>query len=160
MAGDDSHVGDGTGQKTYDTVGADLPEGVQAEIPERFQEQNLVMAEDPMDATVQNTSQEQVPLVDEAEGEVYVVTLEEISWNQVNQALSDALVPSTSGEGKLDFGAYYRQVAKAKIVATEPEVPEEQLATWLTGVKEGIGKQLQQHLPDPVDDIEEQDAKN
>lgn len=160
MGSDDPRVGGGTGQKTYDTVSPDLPDGVQEEIPERFREQNLVMAEDPMDATVKNSSEKQVPLVDEAEGEVYVVTLEDITWNQVNQALSDALVPSTSGDGKLDFGAYYRQVAKAKIVATEPEVPEEQLATWLTGVKEGIGKQLQQHLPDPVDDIEEQDAKN
>jgi hypothetical protein len=78
----------------------------------------------------------------------------------VNQALTEALVPSASGEGKLDFGAYYREVARSKIVETEPEVPEEQLATWLTGVKEGIGKQLQQHLPDPVDNISEQEAKN
>jgi hypothetical protein len=151
---------DDEARQIHSTVGADLPDDVRGELPERFKDAELVMAEDPMNATVENANQKEVPLVDEAEGEVYVVTLQEITWNQVNQALTDALVPSTSGDGKLDFGTYYRQVAKAKIVDTEPGVPEEQLAQWLTGVKEGLGKQLQQHLPDPVDDIEEQEAKN
>ncbi len=118
------------------------------------------MAEDWMDATVQNSSTEQVTLVDEREGDVYVLEMQDITWQQVNQALTDALVPSTSGEGKLDFGAFYRSVAENKIESVQPEVPEEQMATWLTGLNERLGKQLQQHLPDPVDNIDEQREGN
>lgn len=155
------------GQELHDTTGADpasgggLPPAVRNNLPERFQERDdLEMAEDWMDATVQNSSTEQVTLVDEREGDVYVLEMQDITWQQVNQALTDALVPSTSGEGKLDFGAFYRSVAENKIVSVQPEVPEEQMATWLTGLNERLGKQLQQHLPDPVDNIDEQREGN
>ncbi len=148
----------------HDTVGADLPDSVLENLPERFQEQaeqgELGMAEDWMDATVQNSSTETVTLVDEQAGDVYVLEMQDITWQQVNQALTDALVPSASGEGKLDFGAFYRSVAEDKIVSVQPEVPEEQMATWLTGLNERLGKQLQQHLPDPVDNIDEQREGN
>lgn len=146
----------------HDTVGGDLPPAVRENLPERYEGEDLSLAEDAMSATVQDQGgrTEQVTLVDEKQGDVYLLTLRDITWHQVNQALTDALVPSTSGDGKLDFGAYYRSVAESKIVSVEPEVPEERLTTWLTGLNERLGKQLQQHLPDPVDNIEEQEAKN
>lgn len=148
----------------HDTVGAGLPGDVAQHLPDRFQEQaeagELSLAEDWMDATVQNSSTETVTLVDEQEGDVYVLELKDITWQRVNQALTDALVPSASGEGKLDFGAFYRSVAEAKIESVQPEVPEEQMATWLTGLNERLGSKLQQHLPDPVDNIDEQREGN
>ena len=168
MASDDNGSERGTGQELHDTTGADVPQGeglppaIAQHLPEKYQgqAQSLSLADDYMDATVQNASTETVTLVDEQEGSVYVVELKDISWNQVNSALTDALIPSASGDGKLDFGAYYRSVAESKIVEVQPEVPEEQIATWLTGLNERLGKQLQQHLPDPVDDISEQEVKN
>ena len=168
MAGENDQASDGgTGQQMHDTVGAGvpgLPDDVADKLPERFQEQaeqgDLSLAEDWMDATVQNSSTETVTLVDEQEGDVYVLEMKDITWQRVNQALTDALVPSASGEGKLDFGAFYRSVAEAKIESVQPEVPEEQMATWLTGLNERLGKQLQQHLPDPVDNIDEQREGN
>ncbi|AGM11811.1 tail assembly chaperone [Haloarcula californiae tailed virus 2] len=140
-----------------------LPPAVRDALPERYQDQadDFSVASDHMDATVQNSSTETVTLVDDREGEVYVLEMADITWQQVNSALTDALVPEAGGQGgKLDFGAYYRQVAEAKIQSVQPEVPEEQMATWLTGLNERLGSQLQQHLPDPVDDIQEQEAKN
>jgi len=146
----------------HDTVGENLPPAVRENLPERYEGEDLSLADDAMSATVQyqDGQTEQVTLVDEKQGDVYLLTLRDITWHQVNQALTDALVPSTSGDGKLDFGAYYRSVAESKIAEVDPEVPEEQLTTWLTGLNERLGKQLQQHLPDPIDDIEEQEAKN
>lgn len=162
MAGENDGSERDTGQQMHDTVGGDLPPAVRENLPERYAGEDLSLADDAMSATVQDHGgrTEQVTLVDEKQGDVYLLTLRDITWHQVNQALTDALVPSTSGDGKLDFGAYYRSVAESKITAVEPEVPEEQLTTWLTGLNERLGKQLQQHLPDPVDNIEEQEAKN
>lgn len=159
------------GQELHDTTGAaapsedTLPPAILNNLPERFQEQaqqgELEMAEDWMQGTVQNSDTEQVTLVDEQDGSVYVLEMQDITWQQTNQALTDALVPDASGQGgKLDFGAFYRSVAEDKIVGVQPEVPEEQMATWLTGLNERLGKQLQQHLPDPVDNIDEQREGN
>mgnify|MGYP006274690037 CR=1 FL=1 len=169
MASDNEGDG-GTGQGLHDTTqanvpdpdgGSGLPPAIANHLPEKYQDRDdLNLAEDWMDATVQGNDTETVTLVDEKEGDVFVVELADITWQQVNSALTDALVPSASGEGKLDFGAYYREVAEAKIESVQPEVPEEQMTTWLTGLNERLGKQLQQHLPDPVDDIEEQTEKN
>lgn len=149
-------------QTTGGAVANDLPDIVADELPEKYQsEDGLEMADDWMDATVKGSDDTQtVPLVDEQTGRVFVVELTDITWHQVNRALTDALVTSGSGGGKLDFGAYYRAVAEAKIESVEPEVPEEQLTQWLTGLNERLGKQLQNHLPDPIDDIEEDEAKN
>lgn len=156
--GDQNEQHGGTGH-----TNTGLPPAVRDALPERYQDRadDFSLAEDHMDATVQNASTETVTLVDEKEGEVYVLEMTDITWQQVNSALTDALVPEAGGQGgKLDFGAYYRQVAEAKIESVQPEVPGEQLATWLTGLNERLGSQLQQHLPDPVDDIQEQEAKN
>lgn len=161
-------AGDNPGQELHDTVGAappdedGLPPEVAEQVPEHIREEmeGLTLADDWMDATVQNSSTETVTLVDRQEGEVYVLELADITWSRVNQALTDALVPSASGDGKLDFGAYYRSVAEAKIQSVQPEVPEEQMATWLTGLNERLGKQLEQHLPDPVDEMSEDREKN
>lgn len=159
MANDNDASDASTGQ-LHDTTQGGLPDAIAQHLPEKYQDQDLRLAEDHMNATVQNAHTETVTLVDEVEGEVYVLELKDISWNQVNGALTEALIPSASGDGKLDFGAYYREVAKAKIESVQPEVPSGQLTTWLTGLNERLGKQLQQHLPDPVDTIEEQEAKN
>lgn len=178
MADGDQNTDGGTGQELHDTTGAGVPEGgppqqaqggggsglppaIANHLPEKYQQRDdLQMAEDWMDATVQGSDTETVTLVDEKEGDVFVLELADITWKQVNDALTDALVPSATGEGKLDFAAYYREVAEAKIESVQPQVPEEQMATWLTGLNERLGKQLQQHLPDPVDEIEEQHEKN
>jgi len=158
MGDQNEQHGGGTGHSN-----TGLPPAVRDALPERYQDQadDFSVASDHMDATVQNSSTETVTLVDDREGEVYVLEMADITWQQVNSALTEALVPEAGGQGgKLDFGAYYRDVAEAKIESVQPEVPEEQMATWLTGLNERLGSQLQQHLPDPVDDIQEQEAKN
>lgn len=155
------------GQELHDTTGAapadssGLPPAVANNLPERFQDADLEMAEDWMDGTVQNSDTETVTLVDDRAGHVFVVEMQDITWQQINQALTQALVPGEGGSGgTLDFGAFYRSVAEDKIVDVQPEVPEEQMATWLTGLNERLGKQLEQHLPDPVDDIDEEREGN
>lgn len=163
MASDNDGQARGTGDELHDTTQGGLPPAVQQHLPEKYQDQadDLALADNWMDGTVENSSgTETVTLVDEKEGRVFVVELADITWHQVNGALTEALIPSASGDGKLDFGAYYREVAAAKIESVQPEVPEEQVTTWLTGLNERLGKQLQQHLPDPVDNIEEQTEKN
>lgn len=168
MADQNERSDGGTGRELHDTTGASppessgLPPAIRNHLPEKYQEQadEFSVAEDAMDATVQDAATETVTLVDEREGDVYVLELKDITWQEVNSALTDALVPSPSGEGKLDFAAYYREVAAAKIESVQPEVPDEQLTTWLTGLNEHLGSQLQQHLPDPVDNIQEQEVKN
>lgn len=168
MASDNERGEQGTGQELHDTTQASVPEGdgglppaIAQHLPEKYQQRDdLALAEDFMDGTVQGNSTETVTLVDEKEGQVFVVELADITWQQVNSALTDALVPSTSGDGKLDFAAYYRDVATSKIESVQPEVPEDQMQTWLAGLNERLGKQLQQHLPDPVDDIEDAEEKN
>lgn len=166
----DSTDGRGSaGNELHDTVQTEPPEPDEPELPpealealpDRYDGQDLSLADNHMDATVQSTSTETVTLVDEREGDVYVVELQDIAWPKVNSALSDALKPEPGGGGgTLDFGQYYRDVAAQKIVSVQPEVPEDQLTQWLTGLNERLGKQLQNHLPDPIEDIDDEEAKN
>lgn len=163
MAGGNQREGE---QGLHDTVGASpdggstdsgLPPAVQEQLPEQYQGYEL--ADDANSATVNTSETYYETLVDERTEQLYVLEMRDITWQQTNQALSDNL-KKEGNQGKLDFGGYYRDIAAQKIVSVQPEVPEENLVQWLTGLNERLGKQLEQHLPDPVADIEEDEEKN
>lgn len=142
-----------------DPTGGDsgLPPAVANGLPDEYQDYSL--ADDASNATVSSSDTYQETLVDERAEEIYVLEMCDITWQQTNQALSNNL-KQEGNTGKLDFGGYYRDVAAKKIVSVQPEVPEESLVQWLTGLNERLGKQLEQHLPDPVADIEDDTEKN
>jgi hypothetical protein len=135
-----------------------LPEAVRDKLPSHLRDADLQMADDAMSATVQDSDTETVPLVDEGEGEVYLVTLKDVAWAKKNDLFSDSLKQTVDGQGKLDFAQYYREVAQAKIVEVEPE--PENLRLWLQGLSAEMGSQLERHLPEPVDDLEDTREEN
>jgi hypothetical protein len=49
-------------------------------------------------------------------------------------------------------------MAMAKIVEVEPE--PENLRVWLQGLNAEMGSQLEQYLPEPVDDLEDNREEN
>lgn len=146
-----------TVQATADADGSGLPPAVAASIPDKYQGYDL--ASDANNATVDQSDTYTEVLADDRTEELFVLEMCDLTWTETNQALSDNLVKDGQ-QGKLDFAGYYRQVAEQKIESVEPEVPEESLTVWLTGLNERLGKQLQQLLPDPVADIEEAEEKN
>lgn len=152
-----------TGDELHETVQAEptdegIPPAVLAGLPEKYR--SFSLASDSRGALVDGSNTYTVTLVDEQAEELYLVEMRDITWHQVNQALSQNLRADASGEGTLDFGGYYRDVAQAKIVSVTPPVEDGQLVQWLTGLNERMGKQLENHLPDPVDELSEAEEKN
>lgn len=143
----------------HDTTGADLPESVLDNLPEHLRERDdLRMADDAMKATVSAEETWDVPLVDEDSGEVYVVTLTDISWPAKNDVFTNSLKRTGPNDGKLDFAHYYREVAKEMIVTVEPQ--PENMTVWLQGLKSSFGSQLEDELPAPVSDLEDTQEEN
>jgi hypothetical protein len=142
-----------------DTQGTDdLPDDVRDALPPSMQDRtDLRLADDASGATAGQKTWTK-PLVDEETGAVYVLTLTDISWPQKNDIFTDSLKRTASGGGKLDFAHYYREVAKEMIVSVEPE--PDNLTVWLQGLSADIGSQLEDDLPEPVSDLEDDVEEN
>ena len=154
MADDTNADGD-----LHDTTGADLPEGVLESLPDHLQDRDdLHMADDPMSATVNGAETWEKALVDKETGEVYVVTLSDISWPAKNDVFTNSLKRTGPNDGKLDFAHYYREVAKEMIESVEPQ--PDNMTVWLQGLKSSFGTQLEEELPAPVSDLEETQEEN
>lgn len=152
-------MADDSGAELHDTVQADLPEDLRDKLPQSVQDRDdLRVADDAMSATVNPSDTRDVPLVDEETGEVFVVTMTDISWAAKNDVFTNSLKKTGPNDGKLDFAHYYREVAKETIVEVEPQ--PENLTTWLQGLKSRFGSQLEEHLPAPVSDLEEGREEN
>jgi len=150
---------DDTSGELHDTTGADLPEGVLEDLPEHLKgRDDLRMADDAMGATVNPEETWTKPLVDEETGEVYVVTLTDISWPKKNDVFTNSLKRTGPNDGKLDFAHYYREVAKEMIVEVDPQ--PENMTVWLQGLKSNFGSQLEDELPAPVSDLEDTTEEN
>lgn len=137
---------------------SDLPESVRDKLPAHLRDEDLEMADDAMGATVQGSDEHTEPLVDEQAGEVYLVTFQDVAWAKKNDLFSDSLTQTPDGQGKLDFAQYYREMAMAKITEVEPE--PDNLRVWLQGLSASMGSQLEQYLPEPVDDLEDTREEN
>jgi len=136
-----------------------LSDEVLEQLPASLQgRDDLRIADDAMGATVDDTQTWQKPLVDEATGEVYVVTLTDVSWPKKNDVFTNSLKRTPDGEGKLDFAHYYREVAKEMIVEVEPQ--PDNVTVWLQGLTADFGSQLEEDLPEPVSDLEDTTEEN
>ncbi|AGM11212.1 tail assembly chaperone [Haloarcula hispanica tailed virus 2] len=150
---------DDTSAQTAEEPANDLPEDVREALPARLRDrEDLRIADDPMGATASGDKTWKAPLVDEDTGEVYVLTLTDVSWPKKNDVFTDSLKRTADGGGKLDFAHYYREIAKEMIVSVEPQ--PENLTVWLQGLKADFGSQLEDDLPAPVSDLEEQQEEN
>lgn len=150
---------DDTSGELHDTTGVDLPEDVLEDIPAHLRDRDdLRMADDAMGATVNPDETWTKPLVDEETGEVYVVTLTDISWPKKNDVFTNSLKRTGPNDGKLDFAHYYREVAKEMIVEVDPQ--PENMTVWLQGLKSNFGSQLEDELPAPVSDLEDTTEEN
>lgn len=112
------------------------------------------------EATVSDET-ERVVITDDEEKKAWWFDLKDISWFRANQIFSDNVEqdPNT-GQGRLKAHAYYRDVAEAKTVNWSNS-DEMGLRQFLTGLDEHLGKQLEQHLPDPGDvQLEEGEEEN
>jgi len=127
------------------------------ELPDGYEDYEVGSA---TEATV-NDGTERVVVVDEDEKKAWWFDLTDISWFRANQIFSDNVEqdPNT-GEGKLKAHSYYRDVAEAK--TTDWSNSDEMgLRQFLTGLDEELGKQLEQHLPDPGEvQLEEGEEEN
>ena len=143
----------------HDTTDDGLPDDIREQLPPSLQDrEDLHIADDPMGATVDETQTWEKPLVDEDTGEVYVVTLTDVSWPKKNDVFTNSLKRTADGEGKLDFAHYYREVAKEMIVKVDPQ--PENMTLWLQGLTADFGSQLEDDLPAPVSDLEDTTEEN
>lgn len=150
---------DDTSAQTTEEPANDLPEDVREALPAHLRDrEDLRIADDPRGATASGDKTWKRPLVDEDSGEVYVLTLTDVSWPKKNDVFTDSLKRTADGGGKLDFAHYYREVAKEMIVSVEPQ--PENLTVWLQGLTADFGSQLEDDLPAPVSDLEEQQEEN
>lgn len=146
------------GAELHDTTGG-LPESIREQLPPSLRDrEDLRIADDPSGATVSDDKTWQKPLVDEDTGEVYVLTLKDVSWPKKNDIFTNSLKRTADGDGKLDFAHYYREVAKEMIVEVDPQ--PENLTIWLQGLTADFGSQLEDDLPAPVSDLEETQEEN
>lgn len=146
------------GAELHDTTGG-LPDDIRDQLPPSLQDrEDLRIADDPSGATVSDDKTWQKPLVDEDSGEVYVLTLKDVSWPKKNDIFTNSLKRTADGDGKLDFAHYYREVAKEMIVEVDPQ--PENLTLWLQGLTADFGSQLEDDLPAPVSDLEETQEEN
>jgi hypothetical protein len=137
----------------------DLPEDVREALPAHLRDRpDLHVADDPHGATASGDTTWTKPLVDERTGEVYVLTLTDVSWPKKNEVFTNSLKRTADGGGKLDFAHYYREVAKEMLVAVEPQ--PENVTVWLQGLTADFGSQLEEDLPEPVSDLEETQEEN
>lgn len=147
------------GAELHDTTGNDLPEDIREQLPPSLRDrEDLHIADDPMGATVASGETWTKPLVDEESGDVYVLTLSDVSWPKKNDIFTNSLKRTADGDGKLDFAHYYREVAKEMIQSVEPQPSN--LTTWLQGLTADFGSQLEDDLPAPVSDLEEAEEEN
>lgn len=155
---DDTTSTDG-GAELHDTTNTDLPESIREKLPPSVRDrEDLRIADDAAGATVSGDKTWEKPLVDEETGEVYVLTMQDVSWPKKNDIFTDSLKRTADGGGKLDFAHYYREVAKEMIVEVEPQPGN--LTVWLQGLTADFGTQLEDDLPAPVSDLEEQQEEN
>jgi hypothetical protein len=143
---------------TTTPTATDLPDAALARLPDHLNPADLQMAEDAMDGTVSGSDTYRETIVDEQTGDVYLLTFQDVSWTEKNDTFSNALTRTADGEGKLDFAQYYREIAMAKLVAVEPE--PDNLRVWLQGLNSRLGSQLERHLPEPVENLEDQREEN
>lgn len=154
-------------QQLHDTTGAPmdnedgLPPALRQRIEDRLGGKEARMAT-ASEVTVNdnNTRWEVIEWEDPETGDTVVwgVELREISWQAKNRIFKDN-VEQVGGSGALQIDTYYRDVAEAMIVSHTLE-ESMGLTTILTGLKVDVGEKLEPHLPDPVGQLEEEEAKN
>lgn len=152
-------------QQLHDTTGAPdndnspLPPALRQRIEERLGTDAEARMATPAEVTVSDdTRWEVIEWEQDGETVVWGVELKDISWQHKNRIFKDN-VEQVGGSGQLKVDTYYREVAEAMI---ESHTLEDQmgLTTILTGLKVDVGEKLEPHLPDPVGQLEEEEAKN
>jgi len=86
-------------------------------------------------------------LVDEPHERYWWFDMKPVTWMKKNQILSDCIRMDETGEGTLDVAEYYRQTALAMTV--EWSGGDDPLGTFITGLREELGAQVEEWLPDP-----------
>jgi len=154
-------------QQLHDTTGAPdatnedgLPPALRDRITETLGEDANARMATASEVTVDDnkTTWEVIEWEQDGETVVWGVELSEISWQEKNRIFKDN-VSQVGGSGQLQIDTYYREVAEAMI---ESHTLEDTmgLTTILTGLKVDVGEKLEPHLPDPVGQLEEEEAKN
>ena len=109
------------------------------------------------DALISNET-ERIYLVDEENQRYWWFDIAEISWYKKNSIFAECIEQTGAGEGRMDAAKYYREVAKEMIQEWSGS-DEMDIDTFLVGLSDDLGSQLEQKLPDPGSaamDVDEQ----